>query len=476
MGAASAAPVPLRRDRIATTRIMPLHVNKAKSIAQCLRERTEYAMNNDKTDEQRLISAYACDPKTVDAEFLFSKKQYQAITGREEQNDVIAYHVRQSFKPGEVTPEEANQIGYDFAARFLKGKHAFIVCTHIDKRHIHNHIIWNSTTLDCTHKFRDFRRSGRAVARLSDLICTEHQLSVITDPKQKGQTYNKWLGSRAKPTHRERLRSDIDAALAKHPHTFEAFLTLMQQSGYTVTHGTHLSFSHPDFKRAVRLERLGDGYSEEVLRAVISGKKKHQIRKTERSEKRVQSVIDIQAKLAAGKGEGYRRWATVENLKRMAKTKLYMDEHDLTYDDLVERKEALSHKEQELSAKISTAQTRLAEVNILKTHIVNYSKTRDVYEGYRRSGYSKKYLAEHEADIIIHKAAKKTFDELTKIPTVKSLQAEFSTLLSEKKSAYTALKEVRDEQRELTVHKANMDELLKIADRDLRNENEHGRD
>lgn len=175
-----------------------MHVTKGKTIARCISDRTGYAMNPDKTGSGELISSYACDYRSLDSEFALSKRQYQHITGKEEKNNVIAYQVRQSFKPGEVTPEEANQIGYDFASRFLKGKHAFVVCTHIDKAHIHNHIIWNSTTLDCTRKFRDFRRSGKAVARLSDLICTEHRLSVIENPQRGGSAYNKWHGFKGK--------------------------------------------------------------------------------------------------------------------------------------------------------------------------------------------------------------------------------------------------------------------------------------
>ena len=156
---------------MATTRIIPMHVNKGKTIAQCLTERTDYAKNPDKTEDGEYISAYACDAKTADSEFLLSKRQYRQLTGREQASDVIAYQIRQSFKPGEVTPEEANQLGYEFARRFTKGDHAFIVCTHTDKKHIHNHIIWNSTTLDCTRKFRNFWGSTEAVRKLSDLVC-----------------------------------------------------------------------------------------------------------------------------------------------------------------------------------------------------------------------------------------------------------------------------------------------------------------
>lgn len=465
---------------IATTRIIAMHTQKGKSIAESISLRTDYAQNPEKTEGGELISCYACDKRSVDSEFALAKRQYRHYTGREEKNDVIAYQVRQSFKPGEVTPEEANQIGYDFASRFLKGKHAFIVCTHTDKAHIHNHIIWNSTTLDNKRKFRNFFGSARAVARLSDLICTEHQLSVIQNPQRGGTAYSKWRGFKAQMPNRERLRIAIDEALEQKPHDFDAFLSLLAEQGFTAKNGKHLAFTHSDFQKNVRLKSLGDEYDENAIRAIIKGQKVHSPKKRRNvwDANRAQSIIDIQAKLAAGKGEGYRRWATVENLKRMAKTKLYMDEHGLDYNAMLARKSELAKKEKELSAKITEAQNRIAEVNVLKTHIVNYFKTRDVYIAYRKSGYSKKFLEKYEDDIIIHKAAKKAFDELgvKKLPTVKSLQVEFAELLTTKKEAYAALKKVRDELRDVAVHTANYEELRDLAQRDPRKEKEHGRE
>ena len=168
-----------------------MHLNKGKTLVQCLTDRTEYGMNPDKTQGGELVSAFACEPETVVSEFALSKREYRELTGRVQESDIIAYQIRQSFKPGEVTPEEANRIGYELAERFLKGNHAFIVCTHTDKSHIHNHIYWNSTTLDCTRKFSNFIGSYRAVRKLSDLICAEHRLSVIENPQKHGLSYNK---------------------------------------------------------------------------------------------------------------------------------------------------------------------------------------------------------------------------------------------------------------------------------------------
>ncbi len=164
---------------MAATRLIPLHVNKGKTVAKCLANRTDYSQNAAKTNDGEFISSYECDPRTCDEEFLLSKRQYEQITGRNQKHDVIAYQIRQSFKPGEITPEEANKIGYELAMRFTKGKHAFIVATHVDKAHIHNHIIYNSTTLDCTRKFKDFYFSALAVRRISDILCFEHGMSII---------------------------------------------------------------------------------------------------------------------------------------------------------------------------------------------------------------------------------------------------------------------------------------------------------
>ena len=361
---------------MATTRIISMHVNQGKTIADCLTDRIDYSKNPDKTQGGELISAYECDPKTADAEFLFSKRQYKTLTGREQQSDVIAYQVRQSFKPGEITPEEANRVGYAFAVRFLKGRHAFLVATHTDTRHIHNHIIWNSTTLDCKRKFRDFLGSARAVARLSDAICTEHRLSVIATPKRGKNHYGRWLGNKAKPSHRELLCGLIDAALLQKPDSFDALLKLLRDSGCEVRQrGNTLSLRHPGKKGFARLSSI-NGYSEDELRAVLAGEKEHTPRKkrTQATRKKNMLLIDIEAKLQAGKGVGYERWAKVFNVKQMAQTYNYLREHGLLdYAELEEKAAAATEQFHALSAQIKAAETRMAEIAVLKTHIINFS-------------------------------------------------------------------------------------------------------
>ncbi len=179
---------------MATTRIMPLHTGKGRTESQAVSDIIDYVSNPQKTDNGRLVTGFACDSRVADAEFLLAKREYISTTGRVRgADDVLAYHVRQSFVPGEITPEEANRLGVEFAKRFTKGNHAFVVCTHIDKSHIHNHIIWNAVNLNCDRKFRNFWGSTRAVRRLNDTICVENGYSIVEDPKPHGKSYNKTL-------------------------------------------------------------------------------------------------------------------------------------------------------------------------------------------------------------------------------------------------------------------------------------------
>ena len=220
---------------LAATRLIALHKNKGKSVAACLKSRTNYAKNPDKTNRGELGSSYECSPLTADEEFMLSKRQYELMTGRRQKSDVIAYQIRQSFKPGEITAEEANKVGYELAMRFTKGKYAFIVATHTDRQHIHNHVIFNSTALDGTRKFRDFFFSALAVQRLSDLICLEHQLSVIE--KKPYRERQKRVVYPPKESNRDRLCGIIDTILAEKPEDYEAFLQKLEQQGYEVKRG-----------------------------------------------------------------------------------------------------------------------------------------------------------------------------------------------------------------------------------------------
>ena len=444
---------------IAATRLIVLHKNKGKSVVACLKSRTDYAQNPEKTEQGELVSSYECSPLTVDEEFMLSKRQYELATGRRQRSDVIAYQIRQSFKPGEITAEEANKVGYELAMRFTKGKYAFIVATHTDREHIHNHIIYNSTALDSTRKFRDFLLSGLAVQRLSDLICLEHQLSVIEKKpyreRQKRTLYP------PKESNRDHLCSVLDNILAEKPKGYEDFLQKLEQQGYEVKRGKYTSVKGKRQKRFIRFRTLGTGYSEEELKAVIAGEAEHRPhQKQPPKEKPFNLLVDVQAKLAEGKNIGYARWATKFNLKEMSKTLIFLQEKKIgSIEEMQERVDAATARYHELGDSIKAAETRMTEIAVLRTHIVNYTKTRPVYDAYRKAGYSKRFLENHRAEITLHKAAKTAFDEakLKKLPKVKELDAEYSKLLTEKKAAYPDYRKAKDEMQELLRAQRNVE-------------------
>ena len=403
--------------------------------------------------------------------------EYREITGRYQKNDVIAYQVRQSFLPGEITPEEANRIGYEFAERFTKGKFAFIVCTHIDKAHIHNHIIWNSTALSCTRKFLNFWGSTEAVRKLSDQICVEHQLSVVVNPQKRGLSYNKWSSPKDKLTNRDMLRLAIDLTLQSKPKTMDELFALLQQSGYEIKRGKDISLKLDGHKKFTRLSSIGGGYSYEELMAIIENNAPHDPfvkKKYPNLQQRAAFISALESKLNCGKGPRYDQAIKVIMLKQMAKTIVFLEENG--YSDLSEIASAATNAEKqfhELRERIKKAESRLAELQTLKTHILNYIKTNDIWKEYKASGYSKKYYSAHEGEIILHKSAKKGVDELgvKKLPSLKEINQEFGMFLAEKKAAYAEYHKAKDSMRELMVHKANVEYMLNTDPAKERNKN-----
>lgn len=447
---------------MAATRLIPMHISKGKTIARSLGDRTNYAKNPDKTEKGRLVTGYQCDPLTVDEEFLLSKRRYEQITGRRQQHEVIAYQIRQSFKPGEITPEEANRLGRELALRFTKGRYAFIVATHTDRAHIHNHIIYNSTSIDGSRKFKNFWLSSFALQKISDLICLENGLSVITPKPCRERTKRTEYPRRMK--NRDVLRQDIDAVLQKSPKSFDALLQELQTLGYEIKYGKHIAVKGKNQSRFIRLSSLENGYTETDLRAYFlsqqapKAKGKHLFPAQNRA---VNLLIDIQNKLQS-KGPGYRRWASVYNLKQMSKTLLFLRDHKIeSMEQLSQAVAQITAQRDALLASIQKADNRLSEIAALKKHIINYSKTRSVYEEYRRAGYSKKFLEAHREEITIHKAAKTAFDELgvKKLPRVKDLSIEYAEVLAAKKQTYAEYRLAKNDAQELLIAQQNIASL-----------------
>ena len=464
----------------ATTYYKKHKISKGETIAQSLKERFDYGQNPDKTEGGELISSYGCDHMTADAEFLLSKAKYKAATGREQRRDadVLCYQIRQSFKPGEITPEEANRIGYETAMRWTKGKYQFFVCTHIDKEHIHNHIYYNSTAYDRSRKFRNFIGSSFALRRLSDRVCLEHDLSVIANPKlhSKGRYlhYGQWLGENQKLSQKEQIRLAIDAALTERPKDFADFLRRMETAGIQVKHGRGgvISFLVPGQQRAARFRAstLGDGYGPEDVQAVIDGKAPTRTATARKAPapRRVNLLIDIQERMRQGKGPAYERWAKVYNLKQMAAALQYLKEHQLfEYDDLAAKTDAATERFHTLAGDIQQTEAELSRVSDLMAAVVQYAKTRPAFDGYKAAKYSRKYLAEHEAELADYRAAKATMAELLggeKLPKMDVLKEKRRQLAARKKALYLEYRKAQQDMRELVAVKGSVDHLHGLTD------------
>lgn len=448
---------------MAATRLIALHINKGRTVAQCLADRIGYSMNIEKTDKGRYVSSYSCDPRTCVEEFMLSKRQYCHFTGRMYKNEVIAYQIRQSFKPGEISAEDANRVGYELGMRFTKGKYAFIVATHTDKAHIHNHIIFNSTSIDGTQKFRDFKRSGLALQKVSDMVCLENGLSVI-EPKSKSERAKR-TDYPKRNSFRNVFREDIRSCIRRKPKDFEEFLRFMAELGYEVKQGKNISFKGKGQERFIRMRSLGENYSEEAVRDMISGKR---ILGTETGQmpktQTFNLLIDIQARMADKRSPAYRRWATVYNMKQMSGTFMFLRENHIeSFEDLDKRTEEAVQKFNELNDSIKASEKRLAEILALKKHILNYRKTKDVYVAYRKAGYSRKFFEEHRQEIALNKAAKAAFDQLEteKLPTVRELNEEYDAVLRGKKVAYADYRKAKKEMQEYSRARKNINMFYK---------------
>ena len=459
---------------MAISNIFARKTMRNRTRRQSMADRHDYDQKAEKTQDGELVSSFMCSPETAAEEFEISKQLYHQITGRSQSpdHDVIMYRVIQSFKPGEVSPEEANRIGYELAMKFTGGQHQFVVSTHVDKAHIHTHIEFNSTNLNCDGKFRDVKRSAlRVLRKLNDELCRAHGLSVIENPKPSAKKQKEMAAVKYGTSHKEQLRQTIDRVLSD-CQGYDDFLAKMRAEGYEIKEGKLLSFRAPGWDRFTRSNKLGADYSREALRERSSnrgGRSAAARKAVPHAGRKVNMLIDIQAKMAAGKGAGYERWAKIFNLKEAAKTLNFLIENDLTdYDELTARAAQAGDRFDDVSRRIKQLEGRMADVAQLKTHIINYSKTREVYATYKKSRHKKEFLAEHGAEIAQHEAAKKAFDALggKPIPKVAQLSQEYAALLAEKQEQYAEYKALRQDMIAYRTAKQNVDKILGLVPED----------
>ena len=459
---------------MAATCIISIHINKGKTALQSIAARLDYIMNPKKTDGGILVSTYACSPETAADEFMLFRQEYQQNTGRTQENEVIAYHVRQAFKPDEITPEEANEIGKELASRLTDDQFAYVVATHIDKHHIHNHIIICSTDLEGQHKYRDVKQSAKDLAQISDSLCREHSLSVIQNPQDKTVTYDKWQGNQRRFTHRDELRMIIDAVLRMQPDGFDALMQLLEDAGCRIKRGAHISIKPPEGKRYIRLESLGPEYDEASLRRTLAHDHVHipKIPRGNFTESQIKRLIDIEAKLRAGKGKGYQVWAERNNIHAKAQMVIFLKEHQIdSLEELNDQIQELTNQQKELKASIRKKQNRMKEINRQRQAIRDYSRTKEVYTQYRESGWSVKFYQEHRQEIEDHKNAQAVYSSLDgKMPTLKELTAEYDGLREQKENEQAALDELKPKLTDLKHIRYNYDVLKRDS---APNSNQH---
>ncbi len=409
---------------MAISKIRPMHHLKGTTLEQCLKDRIQYSDDPDKTDGGTYVSAYRCNPSIAWAEFAMTKFKYAQITGRTQKNDVIAYQVVQSFKPGEIEPSVANRIGYEFAERFLKGKHAFMVCTHVDKDHIHNHIVWNSTAIDGTRKFRNSFYSAYAVRKLSDLICMEYGLSIIENP-QRFQSKDR---RQFEPTHRDYIRTAINSVLENQsPESWELFLKLMEEEGFEVKRGKSVRVKSKGQKNFIRLNTLGDGYREDDLKRVIYENQTFRPRPSNAkfNSNMPRKIRDINWCVANihGKGPAYLN-AIVQknallNIKSLVETVYFMDENNLRTASLKEKTQEVTEAFHQSERDVAQAtndrdmwKTEREKWREIRGAVQDYHRTRSTFSKYRevQKYKSKKaksnFYEQHKNDIDAYRNAR----------------------------------------------------------------------
>ena len=455
---------------MAISNILPRKTMRNRTRLQSMTERHGYDQKPEKTRDSELVSSYMCSPETAAREFEESKLLYHQLTGRKQppKRDVIMYRIIQSFKPGELSPAEANRIAYELAMKFTGGQHQFVVATHVDKNHIHTHIEFNSTNINCDGKFKNVKNSYLVLRRLNDDLCRAHGLSVIENPKPSAKKQKEIAAANYGTSHKEQLRQTIDRVIPD-CRGYDDFLARMRAEGYEVKEGKLLSFRAPGWDRFTRSYKLGADYTKEALRERSTTRRGYSAAaKKPRlpNGRKVNMLIDIQAKMAAGKGVGYERWAKIFNLKEAAKTLNFLIENGLTdYDELTARAEQAGTMFEETSRRIKQMEARMAEVAQLKAHIINYSKTREIYAAYKKSRHKKEFLAEHGDEIAKHEAAKKAFDALggRPIPKVAQLSQEYASLLAEKQEQYAEYRTLRQDMIDYRTMKQNVDKILGLA-------------
>ena len=432
-------------------------VTKIHPIKSTLKAAIDYICNPEKTDGKLLVSSYGCAAETADIEFAWTRRH--AI----DKGTNLGRHLIQAFQPGEVTPEQAHEIGMELAKEILGGKYEFVLTTHIDKDHVHNHLIFNAVSFQDHKHYHSNKRSYHFIRRTSDRLCKEHGLSVIIPGQDKGKSYIEHQTTQNGTSYKAKLKAAIDRLLPACSN-LEELLRRLQREGYEIKRGKYISARAPDQERFTRLKTLGMDYTEEALAARIAGRARPS-RQPKQQNGKISLLIDIQNNIKAQQSAGYRRWATIENLKRIADTSNFLTEHGIgSYEELLDRCEVASASAARLKADLRDTGAKIDELALKMKHVAAYRQLKPIYDRYKASRDKEKFLRGHESEIILFEATARELKRLgtVPLPTTESMKTELANLNAEKERLLTEFKTARTETQEYDTVKQNVDALLAV--------------
>ena len=432
-------------------------VTKIKPIKSTLKKALDYIQNPDKTDGKMLVSSFGCSPETADIEFEFTIAQ--ALN----RGNNLAHHLIQSFAPGEVDYQKAHEIGKQLADAVTKGQYEYVLTTHIDKGHVHNHIIFCSVNFVDYHKYNSNERSYYGIRNMSDRLCRENGLSVVAPQKGgKGKSYAEYIAEKTGTSWKGKLKTAVDALIPQ-VSSFEELLSRLQAAGYEIKPGKYVSCRAPGQERFTRLKTLGADYTEEAIRERIEGRHT----KTAKAPKRetgVSLLIDIENSIKAAQSRGYEQWAKIHNLKQAAKTLNFLTEHQISqYEDLTAKIEEVQIESEKAGDALKGMEKRLADMAVLIKNVSTFQKTRPAYDTYRKARNKDRYRAAHEGTVILHETAAKALKAagISKLPNLAALQAEYEKLQEHKEALRADYGKLRKQVREYDIIKQNIDSILR---------------
>ena len=432
-------------------------VTKTHPIKSTLKAAIDYICNPEKTDGKLLVSSYGCTAETADIEFEWTRRH--SI----DKGTHLGRHLIQAFEPGEVTPGEAHAIGMELAKEILGGKYEFVLTTHIDKGHIHNHLIFNAVSFTDHRHYHSNKRSYHYIRRTSDRICKEHGLSVIIPGKEKGKSYIEHQAAQAGTSYKAKLKAAIDRLIPASADLDDLLLRL-QREGYEIKRGKYISCRASDQERFTRMKTLGADYTEEAVAARIAGRSRPSKQPKQR-DGRISLLIDIQNNIKAQQSAGFAHWAKLNNLKQAAKTMNYLTEHGIgSYGELERRLAAATEKRDSTQASIKAIETRTAELSLVSKHAATYRQLKPVYDQYRKSRDREKFLRGHESEIILFEAAARELKRMgaVPVPTTEGMKKELAALAEQKEALLAEYRAARSEAQEIGTVRQNVDALLAV--------------